>query len=370
MASGGYEKAQPFLQKALHLAQGQNASDTEICACMLDLAYLYKGQGKLSEAERMCRSGLELQEKIYNENHPYVAYTLRILSEIYRGQARYPEAQSALQRAIGIIQTARPDDEEQSAPFNVDMARLLVERGDLVNAQAYFDKAITPIEKSYGPEHLYTTKALASLAGLYVLQQRYAEAEKLTSRILPVQEEVYGPNHYLLVPVWLLISQIDQAKGDMPSAKVLLDKSRKAAENQADCGPLVEAEVLVRLGEFHLLSKDYVRAEEVLQKALSCMENTDGAPRHLAATAFNDMAKVCISQGRYTEAQTLCRRAMDILRTIFDAYHPSVADVLETQVQLHRQMGRTTEAAALEQQAREIRARQRLAYTPMAKAIP
>jgi hypothetical protein len=81
------------------------------------------------------------------------------------------------------------------------------------------------------------------------------------------------------------------------------------------------------------------------------------------------MAKVCINQGRYTEAEPLCRRALDILKTIFDEYHPSVADVLETQVQLHRQMGRTTEAAKLEQQAQEIRARQHVAYTPLAKAL-
>jgi hypothetical protein len=60
---------------------------------------------------------------------------------------------------------------------------------------------------------------------------------------------------------------------------------------------------------------------------------------------------------------------LDILKTIFDEYHPSVADVLETQVQLHRQMGRTTEAAKLEQQAQEIRARQHVAYTPLAKAL-
>jgi ATP/maltotriose-dependent transcriptional regulator MalT len=82
------------------------------------------------------------------------------------------------------------------------------------------------------------------------------------------------------------------------------------------------------------------------------------------------MAKVYINQGKNAEAQSLCRRAMDILKAIVDEYHPSIADVLETQVQLHRQMGRTTEAAAMEQQAQEIRARQHVAYTPMAKAIP
>lgn len=370
MASGGYEKAQPFLQRALHLAQDQNLSDSETCACMLDLAYLYKSQGKLTEAEKMCRSGLELQEKIYRENHPYVAYTLRILSEIHRGQARYAEAQSTLERAITIMQTARPDDEEQIAPFNIDMARLLIDRGDLVGAQVLFDKAVPPIEKSFGPEHLYTTKVLASLASLHVLQKRYAEAERLTSRILTVQEEVYGPDHYLLVPVWLLVSQIDQANGDLASAKVLLDRAQRAVESHADCGPLMKIEIMVRLGEFHLLSKDYSLAGEVLQKALTTLENTQDASGHLAARALNTLARVRISQGKYAEAQSLTGRAQDILRTIVYEYHPSVADVLETQVQLYRQTGRTTEAAAMEQQAREIRARQNPAYTPLAKAVP
>ena len=68
MASGGYEKARPFLERALNLAKKTNASDSEMCACMLDLAYLYKNQGKLAEAETTCRSGLELQKKIYSQN--------------------------------------------------------------------------------------------------------------------------------------------------------------------------------------------------------------------------------------------------------------------------------------------------------------
>ena len=50
MASGGYEKARPFLEKALHLAKETNASDSEVSACMLDLAFLYKSQGRLAEA--------------------------------------------------------------------------------------------------------------------------------------------------------------------------------------------------------------------------------------------------------------------------------------------------------------------------------
>ncbi|MHC4702414.1 MAG: tetratricopeptide repeat protein, partial [Planctomycetota bacterium] len=99
MASGSYDKAQPLLESALDLARTSNAPDSDLCACTLDLAYLYKNQGKLAEAETTCLAGLDLQEKVYSPKHPYVTYTLRILSEIYRAQGRYQQAADALERA-------------------------------------------------------------------------------------------------------------------------------------------------------------------------------------------------------------------------------------------------------------------------------
>jgi len=369
MASGGYEKAQPFLERALNLAKETNASDCEVSACMLDLAYLYKNQDRLAEAETMCLSGLELQEKAYSQSHPYVAYTLRILSEIYRRQARYQEAVDTLERAITIVRGFSLEDDQELAPFKVDMARLLTVKGDYVKAESYFKEAISSIENSYGPDHLYTTRVLCSMAALYVLQERYAEAEELISRVLPIQERIYGPDHYFLVPVWLAKSSIYEAEGDLVNTKVLLEKSLDSVENIAGSGHAVECDVLGRLGELYIRSKEYTKAEDVLQRALEVLESSKGTDTDRAAITFNSLAKVYINQGKYSKAQSLCARALDIFENIFDEYHPYVADVLETQVQLNRETGNMTEAARLEQRAEEIRVRKRVVYAPIAKAI-
>jgi len=122
----------------------------------------------------------------------------------------------------------------------VDMARLLVAKGDLAQAESYFDAALSVIEGSYGPKHLYTTKVLTSVAALYVLQGRFDRAEELISRAIPIQEKIYGPNHHFLVPAWLALSRIHQAKGDLPRAKELLAKALHAAENQTDSGRLLK----------------------------------------------------------------------------------------------------------------------------------
>jgi tetratricopeptide (TPR) repeat protein len=368
MASGGYEKAQPFLVKALNLARETNASDSEMSACMLDLAYLYKNQGRLVEAETICLSGLELQEKAYSQSHPYVAYTLRILSEIYRMQARYSEAVNTLERALTIVRGYSLEDDQELAPFKVDMARLLAAQGDYIKAESYFSEAMVSIEKNYGPNHLYTTKVLCSMAALYVFQERYADAEELVSRVLPIQQRIYGPDHHFLVPVWLIKSSIYEAEGDFVNTKALLDKSLDSLKDTTGTGYAVECDVLSRLGEYYILSKEFTKAEDVLQQALGILGSAKGTNTDREAIVLNNLAKVYINQDKYSNAQNLCGKALEILENIFDEYHPYVADVLETQIQLYRETGNMTEAARLEQRAEEIRVRKKVAYAPIARA--
>jgi len=267
MASGSYDKAQPLLTSALDLAKASNASDSDVCACALDLAYLYKNQGKLSEAETICLSGLELQEKVYSPRHPYVAYTLRTLGEIYRRQGRYREATDSLERAMAIMRRVSSEDDPDMAPLKVDMARLLVAKGDFAQAEPYFNKAIAVIEGSYGPTHLYTTRVLTSMAAMRVLQGRYAQAEALISRALPVQEEIYGSNPHFLVPAWLVMSKVYKAKGDLTNAKMLLAKSLSAAEKRPVPGRLIEVlETLVQLHSEIGNTKEVAKLQRRVQK--------------------------------------------------------------------------------------------------------
>jgi tetratricopeptide (TPR) repeat protein len=267
MASGNYDKAQPLLESALDLARTSNAPDSDLCACTLDLAYLYKNQGKLAEAETICLAGLDLQEKVYSPKHPYVAYTLRILSEIYRGQGRYREAADSLERAMTIMRAVSSEDDPDMAPITVDMARLMVARGDFARADSHFKKAIAIIEGSYGPTHLYTTKVLTSMAALRVLQGRYAQAEALISRALPVQEKVYGSNPHFLVPAWLVMSQVYKAKGDLTGAKMLLAKSLRAAEKRPVSGRLIEVlDTLIRLHTETGNAKEVAKLQQRVRK--------------------------------------------------------------------------------------------------------
>ncbi len=234
MAYGEYSKAQPLAEKALTSAKRKDASDSELAMCLIDLATLYNYQGKLAEAEKACKLGLQLQEKVLYKNHPYLAYTLRTLSSIYRQQGKYRQARSALDNAMAIMHDSHSPDDKAMAPFFVDIAKLHVAQGDLEKAESYYQKAMDLINNSYGPDHLYTANVLCSIAKLYILQEKYTEAEELINRAITVQEKIYGPDHHLIASSWVTKAKICQVNGDYAQADKLVNKALVAIEKSGN----------------------------------------------------------------------------------------------------------------------------------------
>ena len=246
MAYGDYTKAQPLAEQALSLAKRNNASNSEIAMCLIDLAILYKNQNKLVDAEKMCVLGLQLQEKALYKNHPYTAYTLRSLSSIYQQQTRYNEAADALDKAITVMLDSHGKNDKAMAPFFVDIAKLNTARGNLEKSEIYYEKAMSLINISYGPNHLYTATVLSGLAQLYTAQGRYSEAETVINRALATQEKIYGSNHHLIVPSWLTKAKLCQINGDRTEAENLIRRALAAVEKTGNAALLAKVELDIR----------------------------------------------------------------------------------------------------------------------------
>ena len=242
MSYGEFTKARPLAEKALSLAQQRNVEDSELCMCLLDLAYIYNSQKNFTDAEKMCLLGIDLQKKVYYDRHPYVAYTLRTLSSIYAGQGKYEQAEEALDTAFAIMLENHQADDPVIAPFEVDMAGLFVTEGKLSRAQDYYTKAFAAINESFGPDHLYTATVAGSFAELCVLQGKYDQAESLIDKSQSIQERIYGSDNHLIAPVWLTKAKICRAKGNFDQAEILIARARSAVQKTGSFAALVGLE--------------------------------------------------------------------------------------------------------------------------------
>jgi tetratricopeptide (TPR) repeat protein len=343
MAYGDYSKAQPLVEQAVTLAAGGDAAESELGVCFVDLAYVYKNQGRLAYAESICKLGLHLQQNGCYQKHPYTAQALRVLSSIYRDQGNYRAARASLDRAIAIMQASHLPDDIAMACFQVDSARLLVAQRQLDRAEACYDKALKLVTSSYGADHLYTAGVLGSVARLYVLQGRYRAAQEMIQHTIAVQKGVYGADHHLMVPAWLTMADIYQAKNDYPQAERLIKTALATVQNRYGPQHPTVGKVLSLLARLYLEKSNYDQAQEVCERAVTVLEES-----------WHNLARLYIHQGKWVKAQELCTRALSILQNAFDHEHPNVAQIAQTMAQLRYRTARQTETLTLQQPATRI----------------
>ncbi len=87
------------------------------------------------------------------------------------------------------------------------------------------------------------------------------------------------------------------------------------------------------------------------------MEKALGPEHPQVAAGLNNLALLYKTQGKYTEAEPLYRRALAIVEKALGPEHPNAAQVLGNYAELLRKTNRDAEAAKLEARAKAIRAK-------------
>lgn len=246
MAFGEYDKAQPLVERALATAKNADTPDYELAMCLIDAAYLYKNQNNLNNAQAMCEQGLELQQRCIDKDHPYMAYTLRILSSIYQQQGKSSEAMSALDKAEAVILANQIEDDFVAIPLMIDRAKLLAARGRIAEAYTNYRQALSIMDKYY-PEHFYKVSICDDFAQFLISQGKYAEAEPLINDSIGMKEKAYGAEHHLLVPTLFLKACIEQEKGNHSACETFIHRALTAVKKTDNISKIVEAQLNAKM---------------------------------------------------------------------------------------------------------------------------
>jgi len=155
---------------------------------------------------------------------------------------------------------------------------------------------------------------LNKLAGLYLAEGKYAQAELVYKRALAIEEKALGPDHP------------DLAKS------------------------------LHNLALLYATQGQYAQAEPLYKRALAIMEKALDPDDPSVAKSLNNLAALYATQGQYAQAELLFKRALAIREKALGPDDPSVAKSLENMAALYREISRVKEAEDLEKRAAAIRA--------------
>ncbi|MBI4781362.1 MAG: tetratricopeptide repeat protein [Oscillatoriophycideae cyanobacterium NC_groundwater_1537_Pr4_S-0.65um_50_18] len=279
-------RAIEYFEKAISL-QAEPGQELDLANSLNWLGYLYKSQGRYSEAEALYVQALELRQRLLGEEHSAVANILNNLAGLYDSQGRYSEAEPLYVQALEMSKRLLGEDHPDVANSLNNLAGLYESQGRYSEAEPLYVQALEMSKRLLGEEHSDVATRLNNLAALYDSQGRYSEAEPLYVQALDMSKRLLGEDH-----------------------------------------PAV-ATSLNNLAYLYYSQGRYSEAEPLYVQALDMSKRLLGEEHPDVATRLNNLALLYESQGRYSEAEPLYVQALKNFEQQLGENHPNTVTVRE-----------------------------------------
>jgi len=231
MAFGKYEKAHSFAVQALQQGRSQKTDAGEMALCLIDMGTVCSYEGLLTQARHCLEEGVEIQKRALFGDHPYVAHTLRMLSDVCLRQGNLEQAETVLSQAVGIMLNHCDLQSKEMAPFILESANLQFGKGDLEEAHDNYQMALDIYEQSYGSQHLMTANVLEKMARLHIVRNDTEQAAQMLSQSLKIKTRIYGRYHPRLIDSWLSMARLCKQQGEIERCEYYLTKSTETVSN-------------------------------------------------------------------------------------------------------------------------------------------
>jgi len=193
---GDYSAAEALYRSALGACEQH---PVDLAAILLNQARLCGAEGKLDQAEALCRRSLGIHRSQLGPDHPSVADTLDVLGWIQLRRGRYAEAESDYRQSLAIREKAKPASELDKAGTLNDLGSLEGSLGRYSEAEQSYRRVLAIRQKALGAGHPDVADTMLRLAELYRVQRQFSRAEHLLVEAIPTLEAALGPG----IAAWL-----------------------------------------------------------------------------------------------------------------------------------------------------------------------
>ena len=263
----------------------------------------------MQEAERWYRNGLAALERI-GGRADYRNQLENGMASAYMAHERFDDAEQHVEHAL-----AARDPEDPTGGLGQDstwatLGRLYVVQGRMKDAEEAFDRSLELTRERYGPMHPFMAAGLENLGALYGQMSDYERAREALGQALEVRRVSLGDDHPGNANTLVNLSNIDNHLGDYEAGRDKLTEALRIIR-KSQPGSTNEAELLMRLGNFH---RDFGHPEEsqsVLAAALEIVDAMDGMPPVVRLLYLASMGETLVAVGQHDDARKLLERALE-----------------------------------------------------------
>ena len=316
--AGALDDAERLAGQALDLAGNFGPADSRLGKSQVQMAEIYRQQGKDDLAEQTYKHAIASYENAGGTNSPELILPLESLANFYYNtKVHYDQVASLYQRILNIIQATPAPNPLEVASWQRNLADVYHLQNQNVLAEACFKQALATVEavtNSADDQVQY----LQALAEFYQTTSRCDEAELPAKRALAIRERACGP----------------------------------------DAGPDAQLDVAVccdSLAQIYLAWTKPDQAELFYNRSLALVEKIAGADSADLVPRLMGLATALRAQKKNTEAEVQYKRALVITEKSIGPDAPQVADVLDQYAALLADMKKPEDAKGMRDWADSIR---------------
>jgi tetratricopeptide (TPR) repeat protein len=284
-----------------------------------------------------------------------------------KGEAEIKDLDRKLRAQLGLPLDA--NDKEVSAELR-NAVHGFKERGKTYSkiAEAIEKKNIAILERKLGPDHLEVAIALNSLAGFYDAQGKLNEAEETYRRAIEILAKSTDSNYDHFDTVLGNFATLLSSQGKLANAEKIYRKLMSQCESTGGPDNPRLGYLLGGLASIYESQGKLAEAEDCFKRALAIappdleMRRESSKPRFSVGAIpsyLNNLASLYIKQGRYSEAEPLCKKALAMVEVQLGPNNPLIAPVLHNLARIGEAQGQHVEAQQLENRARRLKEKMR-----------
>ena len=323
---GQHDQAKEFYEKALNIQNKLYGEEHgAVAASYNNLGVVCRNIGEHHQAKEFYEKALNIQIKLYGEKHGAVATSYNNLGVVYRNIEEHYQAKAFHEKALNIqIKLYGEEHGDVAASYN-NLGVFCRNFGQHHQAKEFYEKALNIQIKLYGEEHGDVAKSYKNLAVVYRNIGQHDQAKEFHEKALNIQIKLYGEEHGAVAASYNNLGVVCRNIGEHHQAKEFYEKALNIQIKLYGEKHGAVATSYNNLGVVYRNIEEHYQAKAFHEKALNIQIKLYGEEHGDVAASYNNLGVVCRNIGEHHQAKEFYEKALNIQIKLYGEEHGAVA---------------------------------------------
>lgn len=232
------------------------------------------------------------------------------------------------------------------AVLTAKLADLYVEGRKYAEAEPLYKRAVSILEKFFGPKDAEVATALVKLANLYTVQTKFLDAERTLWRALEIRQGALGQNNVDVAHCLDRLAEVQEKQANPEQAQRLYQSSISIKEKVLGKDHPDTSDTWSKLAYMHYLQDNHSEAEAIFVRLIRAKQRNSESDPAAIVPLLEMLADIYFIQGDLAKALTQQELALEL--------HEEKPDNAERTAELMEKYSILLDKAGRSEEARKI----------------